>query len=729
MRILVVADISINQVDGSTIWMKNMIKLLSLSDRGMNIVVLAREQKSNQSPIVRDIEAISNVTILEPFDCLGKAVASAVITQDNLLDAISGARARCGTFDFILCRGAAFAARLAAHPEVRRRLIVYWTGISQILLDGGEPLLDVLARDNVKIIAQTHFVKNALEVFAGVFSGNIAVVPPMIETASFQPGLMPTSSRDQVLSYSGKIDKDYLVLDLLKLAGCELPEGRRLKVDFIAGKLTKHKEDRNFPADWEAARRAADPANVTFSDNVPHSEIAPLMQRGSFAWCVRSPRYDSIVEISTKMLEYAALGVPPIINRTPINEAVFGKDYPLFVERPDQALDLVRRLSLMTEEERHELTESCRNIAARFDMALSIPTMRRFLNLDVRQIAGGVSGQMKLLVAGHDLKFLDRIIHRLRSVPSIELSFDRWRTSQVPEVDRQAFAHHADVVFCEWCCENAVWHSRNKRPGSRLIVRLHRFEAFRDFPARVDWRNVDQLIVVSDHFRNICVEQFGVTPEIITVFPQFIEASELDRPKHQRAARTIGMVGINPYHHKRFDRALEFMKRLVSLDSSMMLRVRSAMPWDIGWVWESNGGERRLYENLFGELMSDPELSDRVIFDRPGRDMEEWYREVGFILSSSDSEGCHTSVLEGMASGCVPLVFSWPGAKSLFPSQFVYDELTCAADDVVRIASSGQLPAVGKDMKAWVSGFDTDAFLVKLLEMIFGEGEIDVSGV
>jgi glycosyltransferase involved in cell wall biosynthesis len=705
--------------------MKNIVRLLSNVAAGIKVYVLLRERRSRESVIINDIEKFVNVSIIEPMSCLNETFSDEAIHEANLLNAIAAAQAGVGTFDFVICRGTGFATVLAADPAIRNRLIVYWTGISKAVILGEEPLLRKLSEGGVKIIAQTRIVKAMLEVFGGVYSGNIAVIPPMVDSSTFKaPSEAVFPSRDVMISYSGKIDKDYLVLDLLKLSGSRLGTGGVVKAEILAGKLTRHQEDRNFLSNWHAARAEADPCHVTFYDDTPHSAVAERMKMGDFAWCIRSSKYDSSAEISTKMLEYAALGVPPILNKTPVNEEVFGKDYPLFIRSSREALGIIDKLLSAPESDQRDLQDFCKKTAARYDITHSIPTMRRLLNLDMHEIIEVRPRPYKVLVAGHDLKFMDRILHRLRSVPEIDLSFDRWKSSKVPETDRSRISCEADVIFCEWCCENAVWFSHNKPPNSRLIVRLHRFEAFRDFPSRLAWQNVDDLIVVSEYFRDLCVKQFGVPEHKITVFPQFIETTELDRPKHDRARHVIGMVGINPFNHKRFDRALDLMKRVVELDSSMLLRVRSVMPWELSWVWSQQSSERDLYERLFSDLKEDPSLSGRVIFDRPGTDMEEWYREVGFILSSSDSEGCHTSVLEGMASGCIPIVYNWPGARSLFPKEFVYDDLTCAAEDVVKIASSSYADKMSDNMKSWVSRFDADEFLRLLQDLIFKKEKV-----
>ena len=66
--------------------------------------------------------------------------------------------------------------------------------------------------------------------------------------------------------------------------------------------------------------------------------------------------------------------------------------------------------------------------------------------------------------------------------------------------------------------------------------------------------------------------------------------------------------------------------------------------------------------------------------------MEEWYRGVGTIISSSDSEGCHTAVMEGLASGCDAVVYNWPGSRSLF-GDHVVDDMANALERVVAFAN------------------------------------------
>jgi len=111
------------------------------------------------------------------------------------------------------------------------------------------------------------------------------------------------------------------------------------------------------------------------------------------------------------------------------------------------------------------------------------------------------------------------------------------------------------------------------------------------------------------------------------------------------------------------------------------------MPWQIDWVWNNQTDTRAQFEAVFQRIFADPDLAAAIRFDPPGPDMEEWYRGIGTILSSSDSEGCHTSVMEGMASGAYPVVHNWPGAQGLF-APYVYDDISEAIDYLIAFAEA-----------------------------------------
>ena len=109
-----------------------------------------------------------------------------------------------------------------------------------------------------------------------------------------------------------------------------------------------------------------------------------------------------------------------------------------------------------------------------------------------------------MVVAGHDLKFFTPLLDYLRLQPDLEVRLDQWAALGKHDEDvSRELAGWADVVICEWCGPNAVWYSKHKRRGSRLLVRLHRFELTSPYPAQVKIGAVSQVICVSPHYARL----------------------------------------------------------------------------------------------------------------------------------------------------------------------------------------------------------------------------------
>jgi glycosyltransferase involved in cell wall biosynthesis len=213
--------------------------------------------------------------------------------------------------------------------------------------------------------------------------------------------------------------------------------------------------------------------------------------------------------------------------------------------------------------------------------------------------------------------------------------------------------------------------NKHKRRGSRLLVRLHRFEATGPFPAQVRIGTVDQVICVNEHFARHCREAFAWPAHKVTAVPVAVDAAQLDRPKLEGADHHLGMIGIVPAL-KRLDLALDILEDLRRKDDSYLLFIKSWLPWDHGWwVWR-DPQQRQYYTDVLRRIQRSPLLRDAVVFDEPGPDVPAWLRRVGFILSTSDVEGFHTSVAEGMASGAVPVLRNWPGAETVYDARWVH---------------------------------------------------------
>lgn len=78
--------------------------------------------------------------------------------------------------------------------------------------------------------------------------------------------------------------------------------------------------------------------------------------------------------------------------------------------------------------------------------------------------------------------------------------------------------------------------------------------------------------------------------------------------------------------------------------------------------------------------------------------MAEWYRNIGYLLSTSESEGCHTSVAEALCSGAQASVINWDGARTLYDA-YVDDTPDAMAAAILRRAEQPLSPEEMRDLQ------------------------------
>jgi glycosyltransferase involved in cell wall biosynthesis len=275
------------------------------------------------------------------------------------------------------------------------------------------------------------------------------------------------------------------------------------------------------------------------------------------------------------------------------------------------------------------------------------------------------SRKIRVGVSGHDLKFWYPLQAALEATGRYEFREDVWTGHDTHDAaNSQALLEWADVLVAEWALANAVYYSRHKRPQQRLIVRLHLQERGTDFPAEIDYSNVERVVFVGEHILRECVEKFAIPPGICTVLGNFVDVARYSLPKFGGAEYTLGIIGTAPAR-KRLDLAVDTLELLLRHDDRYCLRVKGASPASIHWLW-ARSAERDYYQQVYSRINSGP-LRHKVIFDPQGSDVHHWLQMVGSILSPSDFESFHMAVSEGAASAAVPVVWSWEGASEIYP--------------------------------------------------------------
>ncbi|NHA70190.1 glycosyltransferase, partial [Phycicoccus flavus] len=251
---------------------------------------------------------------------------------------------------------------------------------------------------------------------------------------------------------------------------------------------------------------------------------------------------------------------------------------------------------------------------------------------------------------------------------------------------RGAVAGH-DVVLSDWADASTVWLSRLVPPRTRLVVRVHSVDVLDAWFPLVDWDRVDEVLASPAVARLVAalLTALGAGDTPVTEVPPLVGVRDVGPEKDPGARTTLGMIG--------------WARRVKDVAWALDLLERDAS-WRLVLVGQPltrpRGSARsRAYQQAVLDRLASPGLRDRVDVVGWSDDVAGPLRRVGVVLSTSRRESLHYGLVEGAASGAVPVVRDWPlyarwgGARAVFPAAWVVGSLdeaavrvrACTADD------------------------------------------------
>jgi glycosyltransferase involved in cell wall biosynthesis len=263
------------------------------------------------------------------------------------------------------------------------------------------------------------------------------------------------------------------------------------------------------------------------------------------------------------------------------------------------------------------------------------------------------------------------------------------------EVERVLRPHldWADTMFVEWCAAGAVAATMVDPGHCRVIVRLHSYEAFTAWPHLVNFGRVDDVVFVSEPLRAFVRAALPAVADAdgprLSVIPNVIDLDRFAQSKPDDARFTLGLIGIGTVA-KDPRWAIAVLRRLRERDSRYRLLL-------VGEDMDATltGPVRQYYDLLATDLA---ELEPIGAVRRVGQtnDTPGALVDVGVILSTSVRESFHLGLVEGAASGAIPVVRNWPffaafgGPRLLFPADWVVDTPEEAADRILSLTDSDE---------------------------------------
>lgn len=213
-----------------------------------------------------------------------------------------------------------------------------------------------------------------------------------------------------------------------------------------------------------------------------------------------------------------------------------------------------------------------------------------------------------------------------------------------------------DIVWYEFCDE--VFHRSIAHPKECVLVnRLHSYELFTDVPGKADWGKVDLLVASSREVKSLLESK----REIIDFPPIRVLANgpDLDKikpPDDKQYGKNIAVVG-----------ALNYKKNL-PLAVYCLERLKGH-----GYTMHFIGESQDLrFDYYLKHMVKNLGLENDAFFHggMPHEDVMLALQNCDYILSTSLYESFGQGIMEGIASGCLPLLHDFPGAKERFGELF-----------------------------------------------------------
>ena len=719
MKILLYGSVNLNLIDGSSIWLASLAEMLSLNSE-YEIYILSRTAIKRR--IITDhlkhkknikVLDIWNTKWLQPYledvnvNCQDLKLNSAltfeiikkIVTRINI--------------DLFIVRDHGISTFMADNKELKIRVWVYICNPSNYEKDT-ELQLKKLAIKIEYFLCQTTAVKeDILKKIPYLDASKFIILPPMIPEVGITQQRQVNFNLPK-LGYSGKFSPHYYILETIsafKKIQVRLPKAQFYIVGDKFHNYPKIKEFEN-----RTKKQLQTTLGLKWYGGVSRQEGLRIMSEVDVATSWRHPSFNNNPEISTKILEYASLGLPVIMNRNNIQMELFGSDYLGFVETEEEFVE--KFIAIVNENNIYqELSQFSISIAKRFTFESILQDLKLHLEkISDNQLSEHVTITSKktkrILISGHKLNFIQPLITYFSNQSNYEILIDQWDGhTQHDILLSEHLLSWADIILCEWCLGNAVWYSKNKHKQQKLFVRLHHQEMNLPYKKNIDWKNVDGLIAICHHHYQSLVKEFPEHKEKIKLIYNLFDTKLFANEKLHGAVFNLGFIGMVP-KRKSPHIAVETLYNLKKRDKRYTLFMLGKFPKEYSWLMRRKE-EMNYYKEFFSSVDTN-QYRNSVVFDPYTEDVPCWMQKIGFLLSTSEAEGSHQAIAEGMAAGSIPIIKNWQGANQLYPSCFIFSEI----DEAVNLILEFSNPEKYIEMSNFSSKFARNNFDVSVVAPI-----------
>ena len=318
-------------------------------------------------------------------------------------------------FDVILLRGYELIRRVVDDGAFAGRLWPYLTDIPQSVGDmDAEHIghLTEIALASRFLLCQTEELRGFLEGLMPAACGRSVLFSPIVPVPEFAPRPPHAPSPPVKLVYSGKFAPLWNTMPMTELPARLAGLGIPAELHAIGEKVVADPDDLPWRARMIKALQST--PGVTWHGGRSRQSSMRLAAEGDFGLGWRDRSMDGSLELSTKVLEYGAIGLPVVLeDRTPMRESLLGVDYPLFARTLDE---VARAIASAVERPAVYAEAAARCVAAaqRFSMPEAVRQVGHLLDVAFPPgLPTEVPRPVRVVVAGHDLRFFRAVLDRL----------------------------------------------------------------------------------------------------------------------------------------------------------------------------------------------------------------------------------------------------------------------------------------------------------------------------
>jgi hypothetical protein len=341
---------NMNLIDGSTVVTKQMIKLLSKLENSI-IFFLLPSNIDSSGWFPDELKNSENIRIIEP-----KLLGLECLTEGRTWIQVVNRLYQIYVFDRMIVRSLGLWKNYLPslmNLSFRHKIDVF---VQSCMFDQYEPIvLQQLFNEFGTLLASSPLVKQKIEL-----SESSQVFLPVIEKTYDEPSnSFPTNVLK--ICYAGKFREEYRIRDLISAFSLIQKDLREhpdewneiTSVEFhIFGDNFRYQKASEHSAVIHRINRTP---GIVFHGGVEHSKLLELLPEYHF--CLSYRDFNDCLDVSSKVLEFASLGIPILMNQTSINEHLFGSSYPGYVSDVFEIMHAVKKMVRYPES--YQLAQKC----------------------------------------------------------------------------------------------------------------------------------------------------------------------------------------------------------------------------------------------------------------------------------------------------------------------------------------------------------------------------------